>query len=645
MNMNNNIRNKFLTGVMAAAGAAAMLSCTDTWNEHYDSTASVDYNGTTMQALEDKASDFAKVVKATGFDRELNSDNVYTIFAPQNGSFSVSDYIDEYGNLKTDSATVVDKFIKNHISRYKISVSETENVVSMLNSKNETLTTDDKIGDSDILASEKNYNCLNGLIHVIDAVLPYRNNIFEQIKTQYEEDRDSCSLYAFLKIWDADSLDEAKSVSRGRDESGNNIWVDSVTIRNNTVLKNIDAKVYEEDSSFIAIIPSVKAWKERYETAKKLLVFNPSENKASTGATDSLQNYYANMFALTDLFYNKNANEHSDDSLKSTQYSTMNWPYHVYYAKEPKTMHPDKFVNDILSKSGTPISCSNGDAYVVDEYPMTEFEQFFHKIEIKGSSLYRYLDETANASGVAEAYATKNVSTSSINYKYGTIIYNNYDTLGFSIDANGDTVYNVKNNSFEKDYSYVDFQPTSSNVNQYISFQIPNTLSGTYDIYLQTCPIWVKDLQTTGSVSFDDYDTRTYRFYTKIWERISDENSKNVGEYPSSADNLIVPGEEKETRFETHPTICEGSAMPIDTTYIGQYTFKNSYYSRSSEGVILQLQTAVTSKLTSTYSREMLINSIVLIPHDENATEVRVRPMSQLGCEQKNTTLFKAEKK
>ena len=52
----------------------------------------------------------------------------------------------------------------------------------------------------------------------------------------------------------------------------------------------------------------------------------------------------------------------------------------------------------------------------------------------------------------------------------------------------------------------------------------------------------------------------------------------------------------------------------IDTLYLGEYTFKNTYYGRSEEGVLIQIAPQITSRLTSTYSREMLITSIILRP-------------------------------
>ena len=587
MYMNKYIKKSLRMGIIAAAGAAAMVSCTDTWNDHYDGTAGVSYNGTTMEAIEAQAPDFAAVIKAVGYDRELNSDNVYTIWAPTN-------FDKEYWlNLaKTDSATVVDKFIKNHIARYAQSVDGLTHSIDLMSSKVTTMT-DKNFGASSLVEGKVNLTCTNGVLHMIDKNIVYQNNIFELIKEQYDQSsyasKDSLggSLYTFLKVWDEDSLDENKSVSRGVDENGEKIWVDSVVIRNNTALKNVDGLVYEEDSSYIAIVPSPEAYHERYNIYKKLLQFNPSEDTKKEGACDSLTNYYANMFTMHDLYYNKNANEHMEDSLKSTVYTAKNSPYSVYYRKDKIDQPAERPTHDILAGL-TPTDCSNGEAYLTDEFPMSITEQSFQRIKIEPSSYN--LATTSDAKGIG--MYTKNIGSTS----------NRQGTLTDYLIVDGDTISKIGSRS----YSFMDIPP-SGNVNPYISFFIPNTLSGTYELYLVTCPIWAKTGFSNGE-KYED-DPRAYRFYTYVWERQN--SGSKIGEYASSGKQLLNP-EDGTKYFVTNPE------NKIDTLYLGDYTFANTYYARGETenlaGVMLQFVVQITSKLTSQYSREMLISNIILKP-------------------------------
>lgn len=617
--MNNKIKNTFRLGIMAAAGAAAMASCSDTWDDHYKAGAAIEFNGTTLQAIEEKAPDFAKVIRAYGFDRELASENVYTIWAPADGSFNLSDYV-QGGNAGellrvADSTDVVDHFIKNHIARYAVSQDGTEHEIMLLNTKMATMTGEGSgtIESCDI--TEANLSCANGILHVIDGELDYKNNIFEQIKAWDNAGEGEESLYAFLKGYDADSLDENKSISRGVDAYGNKIWIDSVTIRNNTALRMVDAPVYEEDSSFIAIIPTKEAYQKRLEQAKSLLVFNPSEDTVVPGICDSLQNYYGNMFAMADLFYNKNLNAkawdaatENYDSLRSTLYESWNWPYNLYYSKEPRLgLHPDKQVNDILSKAkaGTQVECSNGEAYLVEEYPMSVTEQFFKKIQIIASDRSLDQTQTTNAQGQTSSVYTRLIGTP---YSRSGVIYDYVTETEFDPET-GEEVEVVVDYTM-RNYRFYDVPPQNSSVQPFIAFQIPGTLSGKYELYLVTCPIWAKNGFENGAKPEDD--PRGYRFYTQIYER----NEK--GEY-GSAQRLKNPVPDEEGKTTNYFTT--GYENKIDTLYLGDYTFKNAYYNRPEEGVLIQFSVQVGSKLTEQYSREMLFSSIILKPKFDETQE------------------------
>ena len=600
----NNINNTFRAGLTLVAGLAAMYSCTDTWDEHYSDFAANEnsYAGTLMQAIEDEAPDFAKVVKAYGYDRELGSDNFYTVWAPVDGSFNLSDYVDEAGNRVADSTEVVKQFLKSHISRYAYSLGKNDQKFTLLNEKTITLFADGKFGDTQI--EKKNISTNNGVLYTIAEPNPYAFNLFEIIAREYKADqtegKDTMSLYSYLydpKV-NKDSLIEEKSVYRGMDENGEKIWVDSFLLRNNTILKNVDATVYEEDSNFIAIIPSVKAWQERYRIAERLLNFNPSEDTRTPGTCDSLKRHYANQFAMSDLFFNKNANEHWQDSLKSTIYSSFEWYNHKYYSTMPKDMPEDKFINDILAKAGTPEECSNGDAYLVDEYPMGVDEQFFYRLKVSG----RYgINDDLDNKGTGKF--TKNVNTA-------------FKT------TNGTYSYKWRDQQQKTyKYSFVNIEPSSGSANPIVGFDVDNNLSGLYDIYLVTCPIWMAT-PPTGDLTpevIELQDTRPYRFYVNVFER------DDKGEYPNSGVRLKNPNKADVENYGKNYFVTHGNTIfknPEDSTelaindtlYIGEYEFKNAYYGRNDNGVVIQLQVQITSKQTKEYSRQMLISSLILKP-------------------------------
>ena len=612
-----------------------MYSCTDTWDDHYNAGQStLKFNGTTMQALEETAPDFAKVVKAYGFSRELSSDNTYTVWAPADGSFDLSDYVGANGERVADSAEVVNDFIKNHVALYSLSLSPKDQSFSLLNRKRGSMTSDGMFGHSKIDEQKNNISCQNGILHLIDQPSPYANNLFEMIAKQYKADteagKDTLSLYAYLydeKV-NKDTLIEGKSVSRGVDADGNKIWVSKYLEQNNTVLKNHDARLYEEDSLFIAILPSAKAWGERYKKAESLLKFNPSEDNRAPGTCDSLTRHYANTFAMTDLYYNQNANEHWEDSLKSTDYynawhGVNDWTQHVYYSKEPKDMPEDKEINDILAKCGDPVECSNGIAYLVDEYPFTAVEQFFKKIKVTAS------DASVNKLGSGDNWTYTKGVNKTFSMRAGTFT----STVNIPVYDDEGEIISYERESLRQPFSYVDFTPTSGNIT--VGFNIPNTLSGTYDIYIVTCPIWFKD--DYANIPIEEWDARPYRFTATIIER--DDEGKNIGQFPSKGKTLENPEpieEKQKTIFLSQGGVTyndKGQTVINDTTYLGQYQFKNAYYGRADYGVIIQIASSILSNQRKDFSNEMLISSIILKPHDEDAPvaeEAKTRPSIQL---------------
>lgn len=612
-----------------------MYSCTDTWDDHYNAGQStLKFNGTTMQALEETAPDFAKVVKAYGFSRELSSDNTYTVWAPADGSFDLSDYVGANGERVADSAEVVNDFIKNHVALYSLSLSPKDQSFSLLNRKRGSMTSDGMFGHSKIDEQKNNISCQNGILHLIDQPSPYANNLFEMIAKQYKADteagKDTLSLYAYLydeKV-NKDTLIEGKSVSRGVDADGNKIWVSKYLEQNNTVLKNHDARLYEEDSLFIAILPSAKAWGERYKKAESLLKFNPSEDNRAPGTCDSLTRHYANTFAMTDLYYNQNANEHWEDSLKSTDYynawhGVNDWTQHVYYSKEPKDMPEDKEINDILAKCGDPVECSNGIAYLVDEYPFTAVEQFFKKIKVTAS------DASVNKLGSGDNWTYTKGVNKTFSMRAGTFT----STVNIPVYDDEGEIISYERESLRQPFSYVDFTPTSGNIT--VGFNVPNTLSGTYDIYIVTCPIWFKD--DYANIPIEEWDARPYRFTATIIER--DDEGKNIGQFPSKGKTLENPepiDEKQKTIFLSQGGVTyndKGQTVINDTTYLGQYQFKNAYYGRADYGVIIQIASSILSNQRKDFSNEMLISSIILKPHDEDAPvaeETKTRKSIQL---------------
>ena len=577
--MNTKIKKALSLGVLAFAGLFALYSCADKWEDHYETVQGETYQGTLFDYLESQSeqlSDFAEILKAVGYDYNLSSDQMFTVWAPVNGSFDKEALLTMIEN--GDKERVIERFVQNHVALYSISLSPNAQDVTLQNSKVIKLSTaaEAKFGDCEIVKS--NVACKNGVFNIIAAENIYVPTIYEIMEDDFKEyllanpdlnPKEVVSMMSFLDAYNADSLDESKSVFLGLDMSGNRVYIDSVMIRNNTILKMLDALVYEEDSTYWTIVPTVEAYQQRYEEAKKFLVYNPSVNAVSPIMADSLQNRYANLFAMRDLFYNINANEYYTDSLKSTDYSSLSWKEHVYRG--------DPFGSEGILANAEVVECSNGNIYKVNEYPFSIYDQFFKEIPV---SLNNYLVDNTPGN-------TKNCTMDPV--PTGRAIH---------MDETG-KVWNL---------DYLHLIPSTNLVQPQVTFKITGTLSGTYDLKLVTLSprFLIQGTMNEEEVAAND---KLYKFRVNLFQR----NDK--GEMPAKATTLYVPGT-KTRDFESHP--LTELATPYDTIDICPITLDHCYYGRDEAGIMVQLVTNVSSSLLKNgYSREMLLHKILLVPHVE----------------------------
>ena len=580
--MNRIFKNTVRAGVIALITSVSLGSCSDTWDDHYESLSGLTYDGSLLGYLQDNPdlSDFVEVVKASGFDKDLASNQVLTVIAPKNGSFDKQYYLNLIQNGRKKE--VIDEFIKNHICRYNISMGAEEQTVTMMNKKNVKLGTISEGTIEEENVDKMNVSCSNGVVHVIDGYLPYQYNIYEFLAKDWRDNYTPAeplpaldengeavevelppyeTLYGYLNEMYVDSLDEPRSVSRGVDENGDQIWVDSVVISNNKILRRLDAYLYREDSTYITLLPDFDAYNRRFQGIKGLFNFNVSYN-SDQAVRDSVQRYWAHYYSLCDLSYNmgQHQNIHTQDSLFSTAFSRWSWPYNVYY-------NPYE-AEGIMSSVYETIDCSNGQVCRVHEYPFDVYTNVFKKITLEGESRYYIYEDGENQ-------FTNKTSTS-----YNTVA-NAADTISGS--------------------GYLHVVPAQSSRQTELTFQLPNTLSGQYDIYIKFLPYQVYAPEDT------EHTNLPIRFRCSLYER-----NANNGAFPAynraTVDFYSNP-EKKERNFQTDPN-C------IDSLYIGTYKF-NYCYLNTTPGVLFKIQSNVTSGVAKQFTKEILIDKIVLIPNRE----------------------------
>lgn len=584
--MNYNMKKLFRMATLAVCGAMFFASCTDTWDDHYEDT--VGTSGSTMDYLTTHASDFAEILKAAGFDKNLNSSQVFTILAPKNGSFDKSALLSQLNS--GDKQQVVDRFIKNHVMLYPVSINNEPKNVYLLNEKKVHFGTLSEMEIDGVQVEQPNIVCGNGVIHIMSDEVRYKASVYEQIEDNFkkylednglEDDGKTVSLYNFLKTYDIDSLDPNRSVEIGQDEDGNIVYSDSFIIRNNQVLRSMNAYLYREDSSYWAIDPGVEAYKKLYDEAVNYFKFNDAYAE-DVVRRDSMQKYFAQYNIIGELFYNANVNEakvtdgklsSKGDSMVTTNYWRRNWKHHSY---------KNAFTDDgMFANLGEQQECSNGYVFTLpaesSTVPYSIYDAFFHDVQVEAGP-----STLVPAVGDGRKPNEEWTNESSFNSYYHNL--------------SNDTVSN----------GYLRFEGKGVLQNPSVSFRLNNTLSGTYDIYICVLPWNVYNPDVTPE------EMIPVKFQAILFE--ADEHnvipylrtSENAHNFTPGTNNFIECWKDKST-------------SKVDTVYVGTHTFNYCYQYTGATGSYLKLSLARTYQeyQKKLYDNKFLLDFILLKPHKD----------------------------
>ncbi|MBO7569019.1 MAG: fasciclin domain-containing protein [Bacteroidaceae bacterium] len=544
---------KMMAGAfLLAAASQGLTGCSDTWDDHYDMVGA---NGSSslLKMIEEnpQLSDFYELLRSTHVYNNnhttsvtyadlLNADQALTVWAPVNGTFNIDSLLNVCQTERGDS-TVGNHFVMNHIAHNLYNMNDqTDENVKMLNDKFLPLSSRSLYNARIVDEQHVNTPATNGLLHVVDDDAWYTYNVYESLTSMDE----FAHLGSFLSRYEKQELDEERSIQSGI-EDGKKVYSDSVMVKTNNLFRVFD-RIMDEDSTFFMLAPDAETWKPVYEEAAKYFNFGPIEKG------DSIGNYWTHVSLMSDLFYNEKVQRSETDSVFSTSYRSYNWPYHVFY-------HPYE-AGGLLNSSNikNELPCSNGKIYRLKEWPFTPEDLFFHPIVMQGenqSNLISYDDETCT-----------------LNYR---------SAIGDTISGN----------------AYLDIVPASGVSNWEATFEIRNTLSGTYDICAVILP---KTVYLSNSRDF-----KPNKFITEL--TYMDENG------------------EMQTLELDDPLTNDGTR--VDTVKITRFTFPVCNYQQQNATVQLKIKSNVSRRETN-YSREMFLDCIYLKPvsdEDNEHLEANVR--------------------
>lgn len=560
-----------------AGGGWVGVSCTDTWDDHYEGQATAKYgmsDNTLWQAIKDnpQLSNFASVVEACNFDRTLNSAQVLTVFAPTNDCLSkeqAQELIARYrteknnGTLEEDN-TVMKEFIQNHVALFNFSISDhTNDSIRMMNGKKLPLQSN-RLNNATLLTKNALYS--NGILFTVDNTVEFLPNVFEYIR----KDADFDSLRSFLYCGDPlisgrsypqfyykefmPSLSVAGSIQDGKTQ-----YLDSVFIQRNRLFETL-GNLHVEDSAYIFLAPTNEVWSQLVEEYEPYFNYPEGVDKR-----DSLVYRNTRLAIMEGTSFSRTFN--SDEALKDSAMSTncireytmrrQYWGAPFEYYQYFKPLSPNGALD------GTEIiRCSNGEVRKASKWNIDKRMTF-------NQYIVEEAEYSSNVKDVVRVYDQQ--SKDSINLAKITECYVSSDNSFY------ERVWNA---------GFIEVTPTVSD-NIYINFYLKNHLSNIgYDIYLVTVPALANDSNATA----------VQRLPTKLRCVIS---SPGVKDYRSS--DLI-----------TTPNAVDYLLVAED------YKFKNCTYGVSNTDLqtVMKVETRVKSNENDvTFSRTLRIDCILLVPH------------------------------
>ncbi|MEG1580272.1 MAG: hypothetical protein RR386_03315 [Bacteroidaceae bacterium] len=526
----NNLYNKWIKGgLMGLTVVVGMTSCTD---DHFDvKNGMAGVEGTNSSATlwqnissVDNLSDFADILSKTKVTRSdlntksgitykdlLSVNQNFTVWAPLNGSanFDAKKWLDLLAN--GDTLAVEKRFIRNHLARFNYANSELGNKrVSMLNTK---------VNDFDIKGiHDMNFKkvtvygdsvvpSVNGTLYMLNGMANYSTNIYEYLK----ENPSLSDMMTYVEKQDT-VIFVASASTPGATVNGQIHYVDSVFYSYN---KMLGSSVSSEDSLYLAVYPTNKAWKEAielvgsfYNYPTKLSYYDESNKLVQEPQNgDSLKNIATHSCIFGHMFFSlyqqpnlgfpaKEATVEKVKNFVNTADSLKWLGSFSSFLKEPKSIFDDV----------TPIEQSNGYAFVVDNYNYIPNKTWQDSTRLEYGSYY--LDKTY----------TKNIPFDKNSGSY--IVGSNFVT---ELTQNPKVLGKVSSSN------YASFSPEPATANPNVSFKLSYLLSGTYDIYVTIVPMNITDstVQTkptrfTATLSFFDNEGKRITRYCKNIDNLSD---------------------------------------------------------------------------------------------------------------------------
>ncbi len=507
---------------MLGLAALSVASCSDTWDEHYESVSGSVVTRTLWDIISthDSLSNFAELAQSVHyyrdethpqadytFQRMLDGTQLITAWVPTNGALDKAEWERLKELAQTNPYTVQQQLLANSIALWRqVASSAGVDTITLLNGKKQAF---DKssLTMAGIPLIEKNIAATNGTLHVIGQSIPFAYNLYEYVKDAANTQRIGASEFnEFVMDNDTTYFNESGSIEGIPDADGMPTYIDSSYVTSNNLFfsqfrypenmnterfdtydEGFAAQISAEDSSFIMLIPTDQALDAAKEMLKPYYKYAPEYLDASkgnngtyvvrelTGTADSLMEKSIRMDLFSPLVFNVNLQPNAagrigrwniEDLLNNVEQAT--------YLRNTfgDTLRSDDTWRKEVLFAGNRVKMSNGYGVLTDSW---NFPSKFYKPDLEIEATYDRIFD-------ANRFTTNN---------------NSWETIGFSneVAANWiDSVGRVSNDNFMR---LTPNNPNSGFTGGGMEFILRGSqqetydaevMSGKYDIYVVMVP-------------------------------------------------------------------------------------------------------------------------------------------------------------
>lgn len=562
--------------MMAAATLLTASSCTDfdDYNEAY-TAGSAESKQTIWENISSREdlTQFAALLKKGGYDKVLSNSTFVTVWAPKDGTYDFDSLMN-----KVDSATLVNRFVKNHIANYNHNAVGEPSRVRLLSGKSYILG-NGKFGDRTIYAGGMNIPGVNGLLHILeDGMEVFNPNVYEYVMESAGD-----SLSSYFKKYERPYFDASQSVVGPINEFGEQTYSDSVIVQINSLIGNdytgsrglLRAALSNEDSVYTMLIPTDRAYKNAYEKIRSYYKY-PANGQikyqpiSSTGLAPE-QTVTVNSEYVTDSIARLNVASaliYSHGNLYNRWWTTGSTPTTEIEANDTICSSLSRWFSngtEMFSTymTGDEVILSNGYARVVDSLAMHPWDSWAGELYVDISS-----DRTTDRYIQSASYTLVSVRENNFNTAIG-----------------------------EYFPTYLELAPINDSSQPDVYFRLSGVKSTSYNVYVTLLPANINKVE-------NEEDMERERL-TQLNAEIGFFNSKGKTEVLKFKNDA---GSEK--------LLTDSANLgKVDTFFVGRVDFPYSYATTDASPYLrLKISRSKYNSKEKEYTQYLRIGRIVLRP-------------------------------